>query len=116
MILSALAGAADTERAAIHLVDGRMLRITCQLGLPASLLRAWSELPFGVAGGPVGLAAEDERTIVDDDVRTSARWARWRGLAASAAVGSSWAVPVIGAEWADRRDERVPCGAGISAA
>lgn len=96
MILSALAGAADTERAAIHLVDGRMLRITCQLGLPASLLRAWSELPFGVAGGPVGLAAEDERTIVDDDVRTSARWARWRGLAASAAVGSSWAVPVIG--------------------
>jgi signal transduction histidine kinase/ABC-type branched-subunit amino acid transport system ATPase component len=96
LILSALAGALETERAAIHLVDGPLLRVAVQLGLSHELAHAWSELPFGVAGGPAGLAAANERTVVDYDVRTSAAWERWRAIAASSAIASSWAVPVIG--------------------
>jgi signal transduction histidine kinase/ABC-type multidrug transport system ATPase subunit len=96
LILSALAGALETERVAIHLVDGPMLRIAGELGLPAALLEAWGELPFGAEGGPVGVAASDERAVVDHDVRSSTVWSPWRGVALGALIGSSVAVPVIG--------------------
>jgi len=96
LILSALAGALETERVAIHLVDGPVLRIAGELGLPPALLDAWAELPFGADGGPVGLAASDERAVVDHDVRGSAAWRPWRGVALAALIGSSVAAPVIG--------------------
>jgi len=96
LILSTLAGALDTDRVCIHLVDGQALRIAGQLGLPSALAGGWGELPFGAAGGPVGQAAAAEQTTVDHDVRSSRAWAPWRGAALAAMIGSSWAVPVIG--------------------
>ena len=97
LVLSTLAGALDTERLCIHLADGHALRIAAQLGLPAALVEDWAELPFGAAGGPVGQAAAAEHAIVDHDLRTSASWAPWQAVATAAAIGSSWAVPVIDA-------------------
>jgi signal transduction histidine kinase/ABC-type multidrug transport system ATPase subunit len=97
LILSALAGALDVEQLCIHLLDGDVLRTAGDLGLPLTLKHAWAELPLGAAGGPVGLAAASEETVVDDDVRVSAAWAPWKHHALAAQIASSWAVPVIGA-------------------
>ena len=97
LILSALAGALEVEQLCIHLLDGDVLRAAGDLGLPRTLKHAWAELPLGGAGGPVGLAAASEETVVDDDVRVSAAWAPWRQYALGARIASSWAVPVIGA-------------------
>ena len=97
LILSALAGALSAEQLCLHLVEGTGLRIAGELGLPPALVRAWAELPFGSAGGPVGLAATNERTVVDRDLRTSQTWRPWRELAIDAALASSWSVPVVGA-------------------
>src|ERR1019366_6151840 len=91
------AGALEVERLCIHLLDGDVLRAAGDLGLPRTLKHAWAELPLGGAGGPVGLAAASEGTVVDDDVRVSAAWAPWRQYALGACIASSWAVPVIGA-------------------
>jgi signal transduction histidine kinase len=66
------------------------------MGLPAELKEAWSTLPLGADGGPVGLAASTEETVVEPDVRASAAWRPWRALALDARISSSWAVPVIG--------------------
>ena len=98
LILSALAAALGTEQLCLHLVDGPVLRAAGVLGLPRSLMRAWAELPFGAGGGPVGVAAASEETVVDYDVRSSPAWKPWRPLALSAGVRSSWAVPVIGTD------------------
>jgi len=97
LILSALAGALDAERLCIHLVDRDVLRAAGNLGLPPALKRAWAELPFGSAGGPVGAAAASEDVVVDHDVRSSPAWAQWRRDAIGAGIASSWAVPVVGA-------------------
>ena len=61
-------------------------------------MRAWAELPFGEGGGPVGLAAATEETVVDYDIRSSRAWAPWKPLALSAGVRAAWAVPVFGAD------------------
>jgi energy-coupling factor transporter ATP-binding protein EcfA2 len=97
LILSALGAALGTERLCIHLLE-RPDTLVCaaSLGLPPSLLAAWSRLSYGPAGGPVGLAAATAEVIVDDNVRASAAWAPFRDLARAAKVGSSWAVPVLG--------------------
>ncbi len=97
LILTALAGALEVERLCIHLLDGDVLRAAGDLGLPPTLEHDWAVLPLGAAGGPVGLAAASEETVVDDDVRVSAAWAPWRQHALGAGIASSWAVPVIGA-------------------
>jgi ABC-type multidrug transport system ATPase subunit/signal transduction histidine kinase len=97
LILSALAGALGADRLCIHLLDGDSLHLADHLGLSTPLRRAWAKLPLGSAGGPVGLAAAGEQIVVDHDVRSSAAWAPWQSLALSAGIGSSWAVPVIGA-------------------
>jgi signal transduction histidine kinase len=96
MILSALAAALDTECAAIHLLKGGRLRLAYELGLPTALVRALANLPVGSDGGPVGLAAAEERTIVDPDLRRSAVWEPGRGVAGSDATGSLSSVPVVG--------------------
>ena len=97
LILSALAGALGADRLCIHLLDGDSLYVADHLGLSTALRRAWAKLPLGSAGGPVGLAAAGEQTVVDHDIRSSAAWAPWQSLALTAGIGSSWAVPVIGA-------------------
>jgi signal transduction histidine kinase/ABC-type multidrug transport system ATPase subunit len=98
LILSALGGALGTPQLCIHLLEGERLRTETDLGLPPALTEAWAELPLGSEGGPVGLAAASEETVVDFDVRASPAWAPWRPLAADARVRSSWSVPVIGTD------------------
>jgi len=96
LITSALAGALGAERLCIHLIEESQLHAAAEMGLPDALKEAWSKLPLGPDGGPVGLAAAAEETVVDPDVRASAAWGPWRVLALDARIASSWAVPVIG--------------------
>ena len=96
LIISALAGALGTEQLCIHLLEDTQLHAAAQMGLPPELREAWSMLPLGPDGGPVGLAAAAEETVVDADVRASGAWEPWRAQALEARLASSWAVPVIG--------------------
>jgi signal transduction histidine kinase/ABC-type multidrug transport system ATPase subunit len=98
LILSALAGALGTSQLCLHLVDVDRLRTVTDLGLPGALTEAWSELPFGESGGPVGLAAATEATVVDFDISSSPEWTPWRSLARAAGLASSWSVPVTGTD------------------
>lgn len=94
LILSTLGAALGTERLCIHLVDGAMLSCVASLGLSPQMLEAWSSLPYGVGGGPVGLAAAEREPIIVDNVRTSTSWSRFRDVAAAARIGSSWTIPI----------------------
>jgi signal transduction histidine kinase/ABC-type multidrug transport system ATPase subunit/GAF domain-containing protein len=110
LILSALGAALGSERLCIHLLeesqpgvprqtDGspRWLVCAASFGVPDSVLAAWSRLPYGAAGGPVGLAAATQRPVIEDNVRAFAgSWARFGDLPRSAKVASSWSVPVLG--------------------
>jgi signal transduction histidine kinase/ABC-type multidrug transport system ATPase subunit len=112
LILSALGAALGSERLCIHLLDedsaarpgpaplepgGKSLVCTASFGVPDSVLAAWSRLPYGAAGGPVGLAAATQRPVVEDNIRAVAgSWSRYVDLARSAKVASSWSVPVLG--------------------
>jgi signal transduction histidine kinase/ABC-type multidrug transport system ATPase subunit len=96
LILSALGSALGSERLCIHLVSDKILHCTASLGFQAGQLDPWSRLPFGPAGGPVGMAAADERPFIADSVRPGAAWGSFRDLARTANVASSWSVPVFG--------------------
>jgi signal transduction histidine kinase/ABC-type multidrug transport system ATPase subunit len=96
LILSALGAALSTERLCIHLVTDQTLLCAASLGFSPGQLASWSMLPFGPGGGPVGLAAAEERPVIEKDVRASAAWADYSELAAAAGVASSWSVPVLG--------------------
>jgi len=96
LILSALGAALGSERLCIHLFEESSLVCTASLGLPAPLLSAWSRLPPGPAGGPVGMAAATERPVIEDNIRAGGTWAPFGDLARSARVASSWSVPVLG--------------------
>ena len=61
LILSALGSALGSERLCIHLVTDRTLYCAASLGFRPGQLDPWAKLPFGPTGGPVGLAAADER-------------------------------------------------------
>src|SRR6266851_2321937 len=74
LILSALGAALSSERLCIHLLTGSRLVCAASLGLAPPLLSAWSELPLGPAGGPVGLAATAQCPIVEEDVQVGAAW------------------------------------------
>ena len=97
LILSALGAALGSERLAIHLVeDGQLVR-AASLGMPDTLLDAWARLPVGAAGGPVGLAAERQVPVIEDNLRTDGgSWQVFGNLARPAKVASSWSVPVLG--------------------
>jgi len=97
LILSALGAALGSERLCIHLVDEGQLTRTASFGVPEQLLDAWARLPFGSAGGPVGLAAQRQAPVIEDNIRTVAgSWQNFGDLARSAKVASSWSVPVLG--------------------
>jgi signal transduction histidine kinase/ABC-type branched-subunit amino acid transport system ATPase component len=96
LILSALGSALGSERLCIHLVADRTLYCAASLGFRPGQLDPWAKLPFGPSGGPVGLAAEDERPITAESGRPGATWRSFRELAKTAKVASSWSVPVIG--------------------
>jgi signal transduction histidine kinase/ABC-type cobalamin/Fe3+-siderophores transport system ATPase subunit len=96
LILSALGSALGSERLCIHLVSDKTLHCAASLGFKPGQLDPWARLPFGPAGGPVGLAAEEERPIIADTVRAGLTWNSFRDLAKTAKVVSSWSVPVLG--------------------
>jgi signal transduction histidine kinase/ABC-type multidrug transport system ATPase subunit len=98
LILSALGAALNTERLCIHLAtagvtEGGSLHCAASLGFASGELEPWARLPFGPAGGPVGMAAADGRPVIADNVRA---WRTFRELAKSTTVASSWSVPVQG--------------------
>jgi signal transduction histidine kinase/ABC-type multidrug transport system ATPase subunit len=95
LILSALGSALNSERLCIHLVTDRTLYCAASLGVKPGQLEAWARLPFGPGGGPVGMAAADERPFIADNVRVGA-WRSFRDLAKTVNVASSWSVPVLG--------------------
>jgi len=96
LILSALGAALGSERLCIHVVSDKTLHCAASLGFPQGQLDPWSRLPFGAAGGPVGLAAADEQPVIAGNVRIGAAWRSFRDLAKTAKVASSWSVPVLG--------------------
>ena len=96
LILSALGAALGSERLCIHLRDEKALICAASLGLQPELLSAWSRLPYGPAGGPVGLAAAAEKPVIEENARTGHAWAPFSRLASTAKVASSWSVPVLG--------------------
>jgi signal transduction histidine kinase/ABC-type multidrug transport system ATPase subunit len=96
LILSALGAALNSERLCIHLVSDRTLFCAASLGFTPGEMEPWARLPFGPGGGPVGLAAADERPVIADNVRAGAAWRSFRDLAKTVKVASSWSVPVLG--------------------
>jgi len=96
LILSALGAALGSERLCIHLLEGDSLVCAASLGLPAALQSAWSRLPSGPAGGPVGLAAASQEPVIEESARAGPGWARFGELARTAKVAASWSVPVLG--------------------
>ncbi len=96
LILSALGAALSSERLCIHLVGDRTLFCAASLGFTPGEMEPWARLPFGPGGGPVGLAAADERPVIADNVRVGAAWRSFRDLAKTVKVASSWSVPVLG--------------------
>ena len=97
LILSALGAALGSERLAIHLLeDGGLVR-AASLGMPEPLLDAWARLPVGAPGGPVGLAAERQVPVIEENLRADGgSWQVFGDLARPAKVASSWSVPVLG--------------------
>jgi signal transduction histidine kinase/ABC-type multidrug transport system ATPase subunit len=104
LILSALGAALGTERLCIHLASAassaggtsgtdRMLHCAASLGFAPGQLEPWARLPFGPAGGPIGMAAADERPVIADNMRA---WRGFRDLARTAKIASAWSVPVLG--------------------
>ena len=96
LILSALGAALGSERLCIHLVSDKTLYCAASMGFKPGQLDPWGRLPFGPSGGPVGMAAADERPIIADNVRFGGAWGSFRELAKTAKVASSWSVPVLG--------------------
>ena len=96
LVLSALASSLSTRQLCIHLLEGGSLRLVAATGLPRGLLQAWTALPLGSEGGPMGYVAETGRTVVDEDIGQSSAWSRFRALGRAAGVRSSWSVPLIG--------------------
>ena len=95
LILSALGAALETEKLCIHLSTDQELICAASLGFSPGQLGGWSALPFGPAGGPVGMAAATERPVAEPDVRASAARAGHADLA-EAGITGSWSVPVMG--------------------
>ncbi len=97
LILSALGAALGSERLAIHLLEDGALVRAASLGMPETLLGAWERLPVGAMGGPVGLAAEREVPVIEENLRLGGgSWQVFGDLARPAKVASSWSVPVLG--------------------
>ena len=97
LILSALGAALGSERLCIHLLADSQLVCAASFGVPAPVLAAWSRLPYGAGGGPVGLAAATQQPVIEDNIRAgTGSWTIFGDLARTAKVASSWSVPVLG--------------------
>jgi signal transduction histidine kinase/ABC-type multidrug transport system ATPase subunit len=101
LILATLGSALRTEKVCIHVVRGRSLVCVASLGYAPDEIAPWSQLPFGLRGGPVGRAALTGDKVVEPDLRSSRAWGGWAEFGEvtdSAAILSSWSVPVVGPE------------------
>jgi len=98
LILAALGSALGTEKVCIHVVSGSSLVCAASLGYAPEEIASWARLPLGSAGGPVGRAAASGQRVVEADLRSSHAWAQLGALADSAAMASSWSLPVMGPE------------------
>ncbi|MGA8296842.1 MAG: histidine kinase dimerization/phospho-acceptor domain-containing protein, partial [Acidimicrobiales bacterium] len=96
LIVSALGAALRTDQLCIHLVEDQSLRCVAAIGLPSELLDAWSVVPVGVGGGPMGAASASARIEIDEDVDKSASWTPFGALSKQIGIRSSWSVPLIG--------------------
>jgi signal transduction histidine kinase/ABC-type multidrug transport system ATPase subunit len=97
LILSALGAALGSERLVIHLLDEGTLVRAASLGMPGELLAPWARLPVGAAGGPVGLAAQRQVPVIEENLRAGGgSWDVFGNMARPARVASSWSVPVLG--------------------
>src|SRR6202044_2575121 len=71
LIMSALGAALGTEQLCIHLLSDQdspgasdqSLVCAASLGFTPGQLTQWAQLPFGLAGGPVGLAAATQKPV-----------------------------------------------------
>lgn len=93
LILSALGAALGAERLCMHLAAGGELACAASLGLPDALLDALARLPMGASGGPAGVAAATERTVIAENA--PADWELIDGFTADTGIASSWSVPVL---------------------
>ncbi len=99
VIVNGLGAALGGQRLCLHVVEGgSRLRLAGALDLPRGLGEAWQELPFGPAGGPMGVAAASGTPQVHADVRTGAGWQPFAVHAFSSGVAGSWSVPFSGSE------------------
>jgi GAF domain-containing protein len=109
LILSALGAALGSERLCIHLpapgeqassIEGYAspeLVCAASFGVPTPVLAAWSRLPSGAGGGPVGLAATTQQPVIEDNIQAgTSSWTVFGDLARTAKIASSWSVPVLG--------------------
>ncbi len=96
LILSALGAALGSEQLCIHLASDDGLYCAASLGFAPGQLDRWARLPFGPAGGPVGVAAADERAVIADRLRDGAAWPGFRALTRAASLAGTWSVPVLG--------------------
>ncbi|MGB9111703.1 MAG: ATP-binding cassette domain-containing protein [Acidimicrobiales bacterium] len=96
LVASALSAALGTGQLCIHLLDEQTLRCVAATGLPPDMLEAWTAVPVGRVGGPMGMAAQTRRIVIDEDVTKSPSWAPFAALRAKAGIRSSWSVPIIG--------------------
>jgi signal transduction histidine kinase/ABC-type sulfate/molybdate transport systems ATPase subunit len=96
LILSALGVALGSERLCIHLVEDASLCCAGSIGLSPALQAAWTRLPFGPAGGPVGMAAETGVPVIEENVQAGSAWTRFIAVARMSKVASSWSIPVQG--------------------
>src|SRR5262249_50879768 len=71
----------------------RTLQCAAYLGFDPGQLEPWARLRFGPVGGPIGMAAADERPVIADNMRA---WRSFRDLARDAKIASAWSVPVLG--------------------
>ena len=97
LILATLGSALGTEKVCIHVAaGGSSLVCAASLGYAPEEIAAWSRLPFGSEGGPIGRSAASGERVVEADLRSSRAWARFGAVADSAAMSSSWSIPVMG--------------------
>ena len=126
LILSALGAALGSERLCIHLpapggqasstgglaqppippappwpgaegYPSPELVCAASFGVPTPVLAAWSRLPSGAGGGPVGLAATTQQPVIEDNIQAgTGSWTVFGDLARTAKIASSWSVPVLG--------------------
>ncbi|HEY6798684.1 MAG TPA: ATP-binding cassette domain-containing protein [Kineosporiaceae bacterium] len=94
LIVSSMATAFGQPQLCVHLRDPHhteRLRLAASIGLSPTVLARLQTVQVGVAGGPIGEAAEQEVPIVADDLRPgSPAWAGVDGL------DSAWSVPILG--------------------